>query len=135
MHFNYIWMINFLQCHYFSLHSFSFHAIIQLWFLIYLYCIFLHCVFVVASIDYSICTLADGLSDLIVIKRPTELRYFETWGSLRFVVKSILLFIVLLSWIFQTISFETLWDQIPFFFNIFTIISLFRWISLLIMAT
>lgn len=135
MHLNYIRMIYFLKSHYFSLDSFSFHAIIQFWFLIYFYCIFLHCVFVIASIDNSVCTLTDGLSDLIIIKRTTELWYFETWGSLRFIVKCILLFIVLLSWIFQTISFKTLRNEIPFFFNIFTVISLFRWISLLFIAT
>ena len=135
MHLNYIRMINFFESHYFSLKSFPFHAIIQFWFLVYFDCIFLHCVFVVASVDYSVCTLANGLSNLIIVERTAELWYFEIWGSLRFVVKGVYLFIMLLSWIFQTVSFETLRDEIPFFFIIFIVISLFRYISFLIIST
>ena len=129
MHLYYVWVIDFFKSHYFSLNCFSFHTIVQFWFLVYLNCIFFHCVFVVAGIDYSIRTLANRLSNLIIIKWATELWYFETRRSLRFVVKCVLLFIMLLSWIFQTVSFEALRDEISFFIIIFAVISLFRGIS------
>lgn len=135
VHFNYIWMIYFLKSHYFSLNSFSFHTIIQFWLLINLDCILFHCVLMVAGVYNSISTLTNRFSYLIVVKRATELRNFKTWWCLGFIVQCILLFIMLLSWIFQTISFKTLRYKIRFSLIIFTTISLIRCISFLIIST
>lgn len=135
VHFNNIRMINFFKSHYFSLNSFSFHAIIKFWFLINFDCILFHGVLVIAGIYNSISTLTNWFSYLIIIKRATELWYFKTWRCLRFIMKGVLLFIMLLSRIFQTISLETLRYKIWFFVIIFTTISLIWCISFLIIAT
>ena len=100
VHFYYIRMIYFLKSHYFSLDSFSFHAIIEFWLLINFNCVFFHSVLMIACIHNSISTLSNRFSNLIIIKWTTELWYFKTWWCLRFIVKGVLLFIMLLSWIF-----------------------------------
>ena len=135
VHFIYARMINFLKSHYFSLKSFSFHAIIQFQFLMNFDCILFHSVLMIAGIYNSISTLTNRFSYLIIIKVATELWYFKTWRCLRFIVKGVLLFIILLSRIFQTICLETLWYKIRFFVIIFTAISLIWCISFLIIAT
>lgn len=69
MHSNYIWMINLLQCHYFTLHRLSFHAVIELHFLINLYCTFFHTCLMIAYINNCKCALTDSLADLVVFEQ------------------------------------------------------------------
>jgi hypothetical protein len=67
MHFNDVWMINFLKRKDFSLDSLSFHGVIEFGFLVDFDCELLHCRFFVTDVDHCIGTLADWLANLVVV--------------------------------------------------------------------
>ena len=65
MHPDDVWVVDLLQGHDLALNSFSLHAVVQFGFLIDFDCIFFHVTFVVASVNHSICSLADWLANLV----------------------------------------------------------------------
>lgn len=83
-------MINLLQSHYLPLNCLSLHGVIQFGFLVYLNCKLSHALFVVTNVYHCVCSLADGLPNLVVIKTPiwrmrrrplTILGLVKTWRS------------------------------------------------------
>ena len=111
MHSNYIWMINLLQCHYFTLHRLSFHAVIELHFLINLYCTFFHSCLMIAYINNCKGALANSLADLVVFKQACLTRMC-TWLQkfLRTLTSYMLIFkIQMTTRVACCVAIDTLW--------------------------
>ena len=68
IHLDDVWMINLLEGHDFSLDCFALHRVIELDLLVNLDCVLLHVKFVVADVNCCVGTLANRLTDLVVIE-------------------------------------------------------------------
>lgn len=66
-----VWVVYFLQGHYFSLDGFSFHRVVEFCFLVDFDRIFPHIYFMVANIHDSVCSLTNRLTDLIVFQNSS----------------------------------------------------------------
>lgn len=68
MHFYNMWVVYFLQGHYFTLDGFSLHGVVQFCFLVDLNGIFAHVHLVVANVYDGVCSLTYWFADLIVFQ-------------------------------------------------------------------
>ena len=82
MHSYYIWVVYSFKRHYLPLDSFPLHAVIQLSFLVNLNGKLFHACFVVADVNNSVCALAYGLANLVVLKRARASRALRLLWSM-----------------------------------------------------
>lgn len=71
VHFDDMWMVNFLKGHYFTLNGFSLHGVVELGFLVNFNSKFSHVNFVITDVHDSVRSLTDWFADLIIFKNAS----------------------------------------------------------------